>query len=191
LYGDKTILRSPPPNNFISNEISVIEESFKRISSDYIAVGSSIENIEKTYVDAISKLKGMLQSQQLSHNIEAYIYEDEAYFIDSYDKDYLTTEDCVFNASNFDPVYNGISLLSTDLMFSAFPNSLDCQTLLVSTFPSLKEMTTGLYYLLSLHETFFSAKKTTDGTEFESIFPVDFFNQYRIFLWDPGIYYID
>ena len=175
--------------SFILNEICAIEASFKRISSDFIADGSSINNMKKSFADAISKLKGMLQSQQLLHNTEAYIYEEEVYFIDSNDEDYLTTEDCVFNASIFDPVYNGISLLSTDSKVSDFPNSLDCQTLLVSNFLSLMETATGLYYSVLLHGTLSSAKKSSDGTEFENIFPVDFFNQYRIFLWDPGIYF--
>jgi hypothetical protein len=131
----------------------------------------------------------MLQSQQLSHNSEAYIYEEEDYSPDSNDEDYLTIEDRVFIASILDPTDNEICLPSIFFNSPTFSNSSDYNASLESNFLFAKETTTGLHYSLHLYGKLISAKKSADGTEFENIFPVIFFNQYRIFLWDPGIYF--
>jgi len=151
--------------------MSSIKASFTRFTHNLNAMDAHLNNIEKSYDDAISKLKGMLQ---LTQNVQDFIYEEE----DCYTEDYLTAEDYVFTASIINPAYTGIYLSST------FPYYIDCQISPELALPILKGPHSVLYYSILLHDL----SLLQNYYNFNCTIPYHNNNLYRILVWDPGIF---
>jgi len=157
--------------DFLRNEMSSIQASFTRFTHNFNAMDAHTDNIEKSYDDAMSKLKGMLQ---LTQNYQGFIYEEE----DCYTEDYLTAEDCVFTASIINPAYTGIYLSST------FPYHIDCEISPALTLPILKRPHSVLYYSILLHDL----SLLHNFYNFNSTIPYYKNTLYKSFVWDPGIF---
>jgi len=156
--------------DFLRNEMNSIQASFTRFTHNLNAMDAYLDNIEISYNDAMSKLKGMLQ---LAQNVQDFIYEEEDY----YTEDYLTAEDYVFTASIINPAFTGIYLSST------FPYYLDCQMLPALAF-LIKGPHSVLHYSILLHDLFL----LHNYYNLNSTIPIHNNNLYRILVWDPGIF---
>jgi hypothetical protein len=62
------------PRRICSDIIFLTNASFTRFTHNLNAMDAPLDNIEISYNDAMSKLKGMLQ---LAQNVQDFIYEDE------------------------------------------------------------------------------------------------------------------
>jgi hypothetical protein len=221
-------------SNFIANEISSLQSSFLRLSSDFYVIGSNMDNLEKAYADAIEKLSGMMKMQvqmqrksdKLLHlpkedtsttgqsqnfhnisvdsdkhtsyyydagngNLEAFIYEEEDCFLNSNYENRLTTEEFFFAASILDPTFSGICLPS------AFPDSFDFEISMESNLPISNGPAVVHHYRLPPQGISISSKTSANTSNrsllhkfiFSNRVSVQIFNQYRVILWDPGIFY--
>ena len=120
---------------------------------------------------------------------EVFIYEEEEGTFNSYNEDYLTTEDLFFAASILDPTNSGICLSS------ASPDLFNFQMSLESIVP-IADGRANVYHNRLLRQGIYFSPKTSTITAdtsrlheytFRNKIAVHIFNQYRIFLWDPGI----
>ena len=124
-------------------------------------------------------------------NLEASIYEEEDCFFNSNYEDRLTTEEFFFAASILDPTFSGICLPS------AFPDSFDFEISMESNLPISNGPAIVHHYRLPPQGISISSKTSANTSNrsmlhkfiFSNRVSVQIFNQYRVILWDPGIFY--
>jgi len=123
-------------------------------------------------------------------NLEAIIYEEEDCFLNSNYENRLTTEEFFFAASILDPTFSGICLPS------AFPDSFDFEISMESNLPISNGPAIVHHYRLPPQGIIISSKTSANTSNrsllhkfiFSNRVSVQIFNQYRVILWDPGIF---